>query len=117
MKYVTTVSAIALAAFGFSASANAANYGQSLQSCKSAITGQLNVTNDEVRMKVRNIKTRASNRELRFHVYSNAPGAKRSDKVVVDCTVAKSGELLALNFDDKSQLPVALTTQAVKSES
>ncbi len=117
MKLLTaagTIAAVSLATFAHTASA--AGYGNSVQNCKDAIAEQMNVSQDDVRMKVRNIKTGFGERNLRIFVYQDQPGVKKADKVIVNCKVHSKGQILAVDFVNATY-PVAASTTPTKTES
>ncbi len=114
-RYIIAGSLAATSMFGVS-HAVADSYGNSVSNCKDAIAAQMDVHRDDVRMKVRNIKTRSTGRDLRFHIYANSPEANLRDKVIANCKVHRKGEILAVEFINGSY-PVAGSVPVNKSDS
>ena len=109
MKKLILVGTTAVAATLFGSTALAANYPHSIDNCREAISQQMGVERDAVRLKVKNIRTRASGQTVKFHAYSNID--KQAERVKVTCKVQPNQQVLALNFTD-SRYPIAAVNQA-----
>ena len=98
MKIIPLAIAVGtLTTAGVSNAATSVN--DSINACKSAISEHAGL--EQARYKVKKIKTRVSNRELRFRISANGQGITKAT-----CKVRSNGEVLALSLNGESQ-PIA----------
>ena len=92
-----------------SASAYANNYTASIDGCKQAIGERLGLSDTPTNYNIEKVKSRNNYRDLNFSVsvYDRTNAIQGVD---VACRVTRSGDVLAVEFDDTT-LPVSVAAQ------
>ena len=92
-----------------SASVYADQYTASIDGCKQAIGERLGLANTPTNYNIEKVKSRNTYRDLNFSV-SVYDKANPVQDVDVTCRVKRSGDVLALDFDDAT-LPASVAAQ------
>ena len=92
-----------------SASAFANQYTASIEGCKQAIGERLGLSNTATNYNIDKVKSRSHYRDLDFSV-SVYDTSNPIQNVDVSCRATRSGEVLAVEFDDTT-LPVSVAAQ------